>query len=138
MGLREWIHAVRTEPDVVWLNGEFRVTAASTPAFGAKASSGWWTGLLTLPGHEPVAMKYSGIVQVDRWPQPGQTVPVSAVPGDAFLFKFLWNDVPTREEAGLDEARRLADEQRTSSEERRPTPTRAPWAPPSCDGTADR
>ena len=60
---------------------------------------------------EPLgALTHHGIAPVDRWPHPGQVVPVTVVPSDLTLITFDWGSAPSPEEAGLAAARKLADE----------------------------
>ena len=113
MGLLNWIEAVRTEPDIVWVAGTFHVTASSTPAFAAKVSSGWWTGVLvlprdTLPPVPPTALKHHGIAPVAFWPHAGQVVDVQAVPTDLTLIKFSWTTTTSPSQQGMTDATDLA------------------------------
>jgi hypothetical protein len=120
MGLRAWIKAVRSEPDIVWVPGEFHVTAASTPAFAATMSSGWWTGELKADGIAPVAITHHGIAPVDRWPQPGQMIRVSVVPSDTTLIKFDWASIAPAEDVGMEAARRLVETDTTGADASEP------------------
>jgi hypothetical protein len=110
MGLRAWWKAVRSEPDVVWVPGTFEITSASTPAFGARMSSGTWTGVLSGQGFPPKAMSHSDIAPRDRWPAPGQVIPVTFVPTAPELIKFTWSEVSSLQSDGLRGAQALIDE----------------------------
>lgn len=110
MGLRAWLRAVRSEPDVVWVPGRFKVTSASRPAFGSRGSSGWWTGVLSGEGIDPTPLTHHGIAPTATWPQPGQTIAVTFVPSDLTLIEFNWTSSPSAEAIGLDEARKLAED----------------------------
>jgi hypothetical protein len=101
---------------VVWVPGTFTVTAASTPAFAAKFSSGWWTGELKAQGVDPAALTHHGIAPVSQWPHAGQVVPVTVVPTDLTLIKFDWAAADSRERAGMDAAQRLVERDKASGE----------------------
>ena len=51
---------------------------------------------VTVPGHQVFEVEDGFIVQVARWPRPGQQLPIEASQSNPRQFKIVWDEAPSR------------------------------------------
>ena len=66
-------------------------------------------GVVSGDGVPPTAVEHGGIGPSAKWPQPGADLPVLVDRAAPDRMRILWDEVPTRRQAALDEATGLAD-----------------------------
>jgi hypothetical protein len=67
------------------------------------------TLVVEAPGIPAYTHDYSKFaVRVDKWPSPGDVLPVEVDPGDPGRVEVLWDEIPTVRDAAREEAERMA------------------------------
>jgi hypothetical protein len=89
--------------------GQLQIAAASLANPEYSATRGWWTGVLTGPGIEPMAVIHEDSARTEKWPEEGQTVPVIISLSSPIKIEIVWDKVPTRRQKGLQRAQSLLD-----------------------------
>lgn len=90
------------------LDGTFRLVACSTSSGGAVVENCTMDGVVVAPGVPPTPVHHvSLLTPTAKWPQPGQTLPVTLDRRDPSRLRIRWDDVPPNAQI----ARRLAQEQ---------------------------
>jgi hypothetical protein len=94
------------------VDAEYRLTSCSAGSPGAVYSNCRMEGVVTGPGIGPVAVEHSTLVApTSKWPQPGQTIPVTVDREDPTRLKVRWDDLPTNRELGRQYAQQQAEQQ---------------------------
>ena len=88
--------------------GELLVTGISAPSPDASFSTADLAGVLSGEGIEPRAVRRAGLVATEKWPKPGQKLPIIVDRADTSRFVVEWVKVKAASETGLEEAERLA------------------------------
>ncbi len=89
--------------------GSFLVTAARSVNNEYSSQPIWMTGVLTGPGVNPCAVLYDGRAHSKKWPEVGQTLPVTMEHSVPKIIEVLWAEVPDPKVLGLERAKRIAD-----------------------------
>lgn len=87
--------------------GQFQIAAAALPNPEFSSTHGWWTGVLTGVGIEPMVVVHEESALTEKWPEEGQVVPVVISLSSPIKIKIVWDKVPTRREKGLQRAQSL-------------------------------
>ena len=88
--------------------GTLLVTAATLPSQRAVYAAGRLTGVISAEGVEAFAIQHDGLMQVSRWPRPGQQLPVIVDRANPRHFAIEWDKVQNTADAALDNAEALA------------------------------
>jgi hypothetical protein len=89
--------------------GSFLVTAASSVNKEYSWQPFWMTGVLIGPGVNPCALLYNGRAHSNKWPEVGQTLPVTMDHSVPNIVKVLWVEVPDPKAVGLERAKKIID-----------------------------
>ena len=90
------------------VRGTARVVSSSQPPHATHGSLRM-TLVVEAPGIPAYSHDYSKFaVRVDKWPQPGDVLPVEVDPDDHGQVEVLWDDLPTVRDAARQEADQLA------------------------------
>lgn len=89
--------------------GSFLVTAASSVRTEFSSQPIWMTGVLTGPRLNPCALLYNGRANSKKWPEVGQTLPVTMDHSVPNIVKVLWDEVPDPKDVGLERAKTIVD-----------------------------
>jgi hypothetical protein len=89
--------------------GSFLVTAASSVNNEYSSQPLWMTGVLTGPRLNPCALLYNGRAHSKKWPEVGQTLPVTMDHSVPIIIKVLWVEVPDPKAVGLERAQKIVD-----------------------------
>ena len=103
MGLRNWVHNKRLTDPVA---GTYRLTSCSSNSGGAAYENCRMHGVVVGPGVGPIAVEHYCTAPTKRWPQPGDTVPVTVDRADPTRLRIDWDQLPS----GSDRGQRLAEE----------------------------
>jgi hypothetical protein len=68
----------------------------------------WITGVLTGLGMKPCAVLFEGRANSNKWPEMGQTLPVTMKQAEPSVVAILWDEVPDPKDVGLERAKKLA------------------------------
>ncbi|WP_375487269.1 hypothetical protein [uncultured Jatrophihabitans sp.] len=105
MGLKNWLHNKRLSDPV---DGTYELTSCSSNSGGAAYENCRMHGVVTAPGINPVAVEHYCTAPTKRWPQPGQTLPVTVDRADPTRLHIEWEHLPTDRERGQQLAEELA------------------------------
>jgi hypothetical protein len=89
--------------------GSFLVTGASSVNNEYSWQGLWLTGVLTGPGASPCAVLYEGRAHSKKWPELGQTLPVTMNPSVPNVIEILWAEMPDPKIVGLERAKKIVD-----------------------------
>jgi hypothetical protein len=89
--------------------GSFLVTATSSVNNEYSSQPLWMTGVLTGPKLNPCALLYNGRAHSKKWPEVGQTLPVTMDHSVPDIIKILWAEVPDPKAVGLERAKKIVD-----------------------------
>lgn len=97
------------------VDAEYRLTSCSSSSPGAAYSNCRMEGVVTGPGVGPIAVEYNTLAApTKKWPQPGQTLPVTVDREDPTRLKVRWADMPTNRELGRQYAAQQAQQAQAS------------------------
>jgi Short C-terminal domain len=82
--------------------------------------------VVSVPGHPSFAIDDQYIVKVQKWPSPGQTLPIEASQSDPSKFKILWDEIQAWDVTGASQAQQLAE----AMNQQQPQQPPEPGAPP--------
>jgi hypothetical protein len=89
--------------------GSFLVTATSSVNNEYSWQGLWVTGVLTGPGVTPCAVLYDGRAHSKKWPEVGQTLPVTMKHSVPNIVEILWAEIPDPKVVGLERAKKIVD-----------------------------
>ena len=90
-------------------HGSFLVTAASSVNNEYSWQGFWITGVLTGPGVTPCALLYTGRAHSNKWPEVGQTLPVTMKASVPEVVGVIWAEVPDPQLVGLERAKKIVE-----------------------------
>jgi hypothetical protein len=89
------------------VDAEYRLISCSAGSPGASYSNCRMQGVVTGPGVGPIAVEHNTLTApTKKWPQPGDTLPVTVDRNDPTRMKIRWDRMPTNRER----ARRLSQQ----------------------------
>ncbi len=92
------------------VRGTAQVIAATRPPHAATHGNVSATLVVELPGTPAYQTAYSKLVcRVSKWPSPGRSLPVSVDPRNLHDVEVLWDEVPTGDELGRQQAAAVVD-----------------------------
>lgn len=92
------------------VRGTAQVIAATRPPHAATHGNVSATLVVELPGMPAYQTAYSKLVcRVSKWPSPGRSLPVSVDPRNLHDVEVLWDEVPTGDELGRQQAAAMVD-----------------------------
>jgi hypothetical protein len=91
--------------------GVLRLSGCSGAPSGAKYGVCRMLGVVSGPGVGPVAVEHRCTTPVARWPQLGQSLPVTVDRADPTRIRVRWEEIPTNRERAL----RMAQQEATQS-----------------------
>lgn len=65
--------------------------------------------VVSVPGHPSFAIDDQYLVKVNKWPSPGQTLPIEASQSDPAKFKILWDEIQPWDVRGAAQAQQIAE-----------------------------
>jgi hypothetical protein len=105
MGVTNWLRHKRMSDPVA---GSFQLTSCTVSGSSAVNASCHMSGLVTAPGVDPVAVEHRCTAPTQKWPQPGQVLPVRVDRADPTRLEISWDQVLTGQELGLRRAEQQA------------------------------
>jgi hypothetical protein len=114
MGLKNWAHNRRPMSQPV--AGTYELTSCSVNDGQAAFENCSMNGVVRAPGVEPTAVAHHCMAPSKRWPQPGQTLPVTVDALDPTLLKIEWKKLPTGRQQGQMMAQQLAAQARAQAD----------------------
>jgi hypothetical protein len=94
MGILDFFMGIQ-EP----VEGQYRITSASTPPTGSSVGNCDMVGELSGPGIQPRTLKHSSpFASVSQWPRPGDVLPALFDRENPDFLKIQWKQVPERPE----------------------------------------
>lgn len=105
------------------VNGTLLVTAASMPSKSAIYQNCRLTGVITAEGVDAVAVQLHGLIRTNKWPHPGQTLPVIVDRADPNRFAIEWDKIVDGSTEALNQAEQLAAAMRQGHDPLRDQPS---------------
>jgi hypothetical protein len=111
------------------VDGTFQLVACSVNSGGAVYENCTMDGVVSGPGVTPTSVHYTTLTApTAKWPQPGQTLPVTFDRTRPDRLKIRWDEIPTTTSTAQAYAQQLAAEQAAAAAGSGPTPP-APTVP---------
>ena len=77
--------------------GSYRVTSATKPSATSSVAKCDLVGELTAPGFAPRVLEhFSPLTSIDKWPRPGDILPVLFDRDNPEFMRITWKEVPAR------------------------------------------
>jgi hypothetical protein len=90
------------------VRGTLQITSASMADPDASSQNYSLHGVVSADGLAPTPIEHSGMARTSKWPQPGETLPVTVDRADPTRIRIEWEEVQTGAEQGLQQAQALA------------------------------
>jgi hypothetical protein len=92
MGILDFFMGIQ-EP----VQGQYRVTSATRPPTGSSVANCDMVGELSGPGIEPRRVEHnSPFTPLDKWPRPGEVLPVLFDRDNPVFLRIEWKQIPDR------------------------------------------
>jgi hypothetical protein len=111
MGLLQWLRNRRMSDPV---RGTLRVVETSSPDNDSVWTAGRIDGVISADGVAPRAIAHHGLLKTERWPWPGQDLPVTVDRADPTRLRILWDEIPSPKDTAAQEAQQLAEQMRSA------------------------
>jgi hypothetical protein len=120
MGLvGDWLKSHHMEDPV---RGTAYVVSASMPDPTATTENYQMTLVVQADGVPATTVQHSGMASTGKWPQPGETLPVTIDRKDPTRVKIEWDEMKTSQQQGIDQAQQMADMLRKANPAGSPAP----------------
>lgn len=110
MGLiGDWVKSKHMKDPV---RGTLQVTASTYPPDDATSANFSINGIVSADGIPPTAVEHAGIAKTKKWPQSGQTLPITVDRADPTRLQIEWDEVEDSWSTARRNAEQLAEQMR--------------------------